>query len=253
MNSPRGSSLSFPHIREMQGIHLFHFGLSSCSQRVRLTLEEKGLDWTSHIFDLDKMENVSAAYHKIHPKGYVPALVHDGKLVTESVNIIRYIDRVFPQPQLLPAIEDERSMIDECLRIADEHQWCLKTLTYEMLFKSRGLFSKDDDLSYYLNHQNNVELANFVREFSAGFSEQKIRSCLDQSQKFLQMVNQRVSERPYLAGKEFSLADIAIVVNVHRLKLIELNLTDLPALQAWYTLISDRPSFHRAILDYQPG
>ena len=37
-----------PDVPGMRGLHLFHFVLSNCSQRVRLGLEEKGLDWTSH-------------------------------------------------------------------------------------------------------------------------------------------------------------------------------------------------------------
>ena len=53
----------------MQGLHLFHFTLSNCSQRVRLGLEEKGLVWTSHHLNLAANEHVTSDYQRINPKG----------------------------------------------------------------------------------------------------------------------------------------------------------------------------------------
>ena len=35
-----------PSIKSMKGIHVFHYFLSNCAQRVCIALEEKGLDWT---------------------------------------------------------------------------------------------------------------------------------------------------------------------------------------------------------------
>ena len=49
-----------PDIPHMKGLHLFHFVLSNCSQRVRLGLEEKGLEWTSHHLNLPGNEHVSS-------------------------------------------------------------------------------------------------------------------------------------------------------------------------------------------------
>jgi len=42
--------------------------------RVRMTLEEKGLDWTSHHLDLRKKENISDDYFGINPNGLVPVM-----------------------------------------------------------------------------------------------------------------------------------------------------------------------------------
>ena len=89
-------------VTEYKGLHLYHFSQSNCSMRVRMTLEEKGLKWTSHHVNLHKGENVTPEYFGIHPKGLVPALVHDGVLIIESTDIIDYLDRQFPDPPLRP-------------------------------------------------------------------------------------------------------------------------------------------------------
>ena len=43
----------------LERLHLYHGAISNCSMRVRMTLIEKGLPWTSHHIDLKKKENIS--------------------------------------------------------------------------------------------------------------------------------------------------------------------------------------------------
>ena len=63
---------SHPGVPAMKGLHLFHFVVSNCSQRVRFALEEKGLAWQSHHLNLPANEHVSEEYQSLNPKG-VPA------------------------------------------------------------------------------------------------------------------------------------------------------------------------------------
>ena len=44
-------------VEAFQGLHLYHGAISNCAMRVRMTLIEKGLTWTSHHIDLKKKEN----------------------------------------------------------------------------------------------------------------------------------------------------------------------------------------------------
>ena len=87
-------------IRTMQGIHLYQYFLSNCSQRGCIALEEKGLDRTPHPINLFTQENTSDEYFRINPRGLVPAMVHDGVVITESIDILRYIEDRFPEPAL---------------------------------------------------------------------------------------------------------------------------------------------------------
>ena len=76
---------------------------SICTQKVFLTLTEKGLDWESEYIDLFKNEQYRPEYVRLNPKGVVPTLIHQGQPVIESTLICEYIDRAFPDPSLIPA------------------------------------------------------------------------------------------------------------------------------------------------------
>ena len=82
-------------LKDLDGLHLWHGELSSCSQRVRITLEEKNLDWNSHIISIPKNEHATPEYQAIHPYGLVPAFVDNGVLLIESCDIIAYLDEKY--------------------------------------------------------------------------------------------------------------------------------------------------------------
>jgi glutathione S-transferase len=84
-------------------IELYHFGFSTCSQKVRLVLAEKGIDFVSHEVNLIAGAQHDPAYVKLNPKHVVPTLVHDGRVLVESSLIIAYLDDAFPEPPLRPA------------------------------------------------------------------------------------------------------------------------------------------------------
>ena len=81
-------------------LELYHNGLSSCSQKVRLVLEEKSLDWQGHDVDLLTGGQHDAEYVKLNPNHVVPTLVHDGFVLTESTLIGEYLEDVFPDPPM---------------------------------------------------------------------------------------------------------------------------------------------------------
>jgi ganglioside-induced differentiation-associated protein 1 len=75
-----------------KGLHVFHFMGSSCSQKLRIFLNLKGIEWQSHLVDLMTGENFQPWFLGINPRGLVPVLVHDGKVHIESNDIIQYLE-----------------------------------------------------------------------------------------------------------------------------------------------------------------
>jgi glutathione S-transferase len=71
-------------VRNWRGIHLLHYDVSPCSQKVRILLNEKNLAWRSHHIDLGKHQHVTPWFLSINPRGVVPVLVHDGAVHVES-------------------------------------------------------------------------------------------------------------------------------------------------------------------------
>ncbi len=242
---------SNPYISNMKGVHLFHFGLSSCSQRVRFALEEKAVNWQSHSINLNKMEHVSDDYQKIHPKGYVPAFIHNGQLLTESKDIIRYIDTHFDGPSLQDISSEKNNEIDHWLIAANANQSHLKVLTYELLFKPKGHFSDPKEVEHYIKHQKNQELVQFLTDFVNGFGDERINYNLKETHTYLKQLDKALLKQDYLAGNKFSLADIANIVNIHRYTLCQLELDQYLGIQRWYRLIQARPAFKKAITEWE--
>ncbi|KAF8374790.1 hypothetical protein PRIPAC_81219 [Pristionchus pacificus] len=75
---------------------------SSAAWRVRIALHLKGLSFESKTVKWDD-EKVMADIREKNPSVRIPVLVHNGKVLTESLAIVEYIDEVFPGPKLLPA------------------------------------------------------------------------------------------------------------------------------------------------------
>ena len=84
-------------------ITLYHFHGSTCSQKVRLVLAEKGLDYESREVNLLAGGQHDPDYVKLNPNHVVPTLVHDGGVFIESTLINEYLDDAFPETPLRPA------------------------------------------------------------------------------------------------------------------------------------------------------
>jgi glutathione S-transferase len=82
-------------------LELYHSINSVCAQKVRIALEEKGLEARDHLMTL-RGDQYEPAYLKLNPNGVVPTLIHDGEPITESSLILYYIDDAFPEAPLMP-------------------------------------------------------------------------------------------------------------------------------------------------------
>lgn len=104
-------------------IELYTYWRSSAAYRVRIALNLKGLAYESipvHLLS-GGGEQHGDAYRSVNPQGLVPALVHEGEVVTQSMAICEYLEECFPQPPLLPPGPVERARVRSlALQIACE-------------------------------------------------------------------------------------------------------------------------------------
>jgi len=87
-------------VLEWNGLHVFHFPYSACSQKLRIFLNLKEAKWESHLVDLMVNENLTDHFLGINPRGLVPVLVHDGDVYIESNDILTYLESAFPEGRL---------------------------------------------------------------------------------------------------------------------------------------------------------
>jgi|SaaInlV_150m_DNA_6_1039752.scaffolds.fasta_scaffold37917_2 glutathione S-transferase len=69
-----------------RGIRVYQCFISNCAQQVNLALAKK-LRWTTTSVNLLMRQNIRESYLKINPKDLAPRMVHDGDVITESIDI----------------------------------------------------------------------------------------------------------------------------------------------------------------------
>jgi maleylacetoacetate isomerase len=106
-------------------VKLYGYWRSSAAWRVRIALNLKGLAWQSAPVHLVRGggEQHAPAFRALNPQGLVPALEIDGRVLTQSLAIIEYLDETRPDPPLLPADAPGRARVRSLAQLvaADIH------------------------------------------------------------------------------------------------------------------------------------
>lgn len=92
---------------------LYTYFRSSAAYRVRIALNLKGLDYQAVPVHLarDGGEHRRKDYLAVNPAALVPAVAEDGRVLTQSMAIIEYLDETHPAPPLLPGTATDRARI----------------------------------------------------------------------------------------------------------------------------------------------
>lgn len=86
-------------------VTLFH-APNSRSAGVRILIEELQAEHELHVLDLPKQQQREPAYLAVNPMGKVPAVLHQGVLVTEQAAIYQYLAELYPERELVPPVGD---------------------------------------------------------------------------------------------------------------------------------------------------
>jgi glutathione S-transferase len=234
----------------MQSLVLYNAPQSTCSQRVRFTLHEKGLVFSELKLDLFSGDQLRPEYLQINPNGVVPSLVHDGRVVIDSAVIIEYLNEVFPEPTpLVPQDPVARAAMRSFIRYTDEVPTpAVRVPSYNLAF---------------LPHYRDMPEADFIalaeskplrKEFllsmgRSGFPAQEMQKALDRLRQATERISEalRTSGGPWLMGPNLSLADIAIMPVLVRMA--DLGLCTLwehlPEIEPWLAGLRARPAFSK--------
>ncbi|MCC6778894.1 MAG: glutathione S-transferase family protein [Hyphomicrobiales bacterium] len=230
---------------------LYHYWDSFCSFKVRLCLEEKELAWRSENINLMMFENLTPRYLEVNPNGLVPALVHDNHTILESSIINEYLDGVFPDPKLRPTDELELARMRYWVGIEEQQLFkAIRPASLNLIMKRIFQRMTAQELDAHLARHPRQHLVGRLRRM---FTEPVDQTAIDKSRQTLratfQKMNEELARQPWLAGRTYSLADIAAAPVIDRVLSLQLSdlWQDLGALRDWVDRVSSRPAYRRAL------
>ena len=233
-------------------LRLYHCDFSTCSQKVRLCLAEKGQGFESRVMDLAAQEHLQPDYLALNPNGVVPTLVFAGQPVIDSSVICEFLDEMFPDPALAPPDAVGRARMRAWMRYLEEAPTtAIRVPSFNRIFA--GAFDGMDAASFDAFTDAMPLRKAFYREMGrTGFDEAKVGASLERLRQSLTRAEAALAAGPWLVGEAFSLADILLIPTVVRMEDLGLDSLwqDLPGVAGWYARVQARPSFAEA---FYPG
>jgi glutathione S-transferase len=240
-------------------LKLYHHPGSVCAQKVRLVLEELRIPWTSIVIDIHGGEQLREEYLRINPRGVVPTLDTDGRIIIESNIIIEFLADAHGDA-LRPKDAYPRARMRLWLKRLDEnlHRSCgILTGAANASARAAAIVKSGRSKEEYFSlipDAGRREWLPHVIEFGVRAPEvpQALKCFVDTVDDMAKVL----ATQPYLVGSDYTLADAGLtpyVMRLDRLGMAEV-FERYPAVIDWYRRITARPNFADAIAIYdQPG
>ena len=207
---------------------LYHLWLTPNCRAVRIALAEKGLDFE---LVLEKTWERRIEFLTLDPAGEVPVLVEaDGAVIGGSDAILEYLDDVYKTPSLIGASPLVRAEVRRLVSwFGDKFAREVSDLIHGEKFVKRFLTKGEPD-------------------------SQAVRAGLTNIRTHLDYVAYLTERRNWLAGNEFSLADVMAGAHISTIDYMgDVPWSKFEAAKEWYARIKSRPSFRSVLEDHIPG
>lgn len=232
-------------------IELYTHPMSPCAQKVRIVLSEKHLDWTAHHIELAEKENLQPAYLKLNPLGVVPTLVDDGVPVIESSIICEYLDDRFPQVPLKPADAYLRSQMRFWMKHVDTklHPSC-GALQWPIVMRPAMMAKTEHERQQLLARiPEKPRRERQKRLVEMGLEAPDVLDSVRIYRKTILDMEAALEQHPWVAGDQFSLADICLVPYFQTVKQFswEAMYQDCPRVSDWVERCMNRSSYQEGV------
>ncbi|WP_281973448.1 glutathione S-transferase [Ruegeria faecimaris] len=194
-------------------------------RRARMLIAEKGLEIETRNISIAKAEQLDGAFLAVNPNATIPVLVTDeGATLTENLGIAAYLEARFPEPPLMGRTPDEKGLVLMWNSIVEQQGG---VPIAEALRNTHPAF-KDRAIPGPANYAQIPELA---------------QRGMDRVGRFFDLLETRLKDSAFVAGAEFTLADISTFVFVDFARVIKMRIPqENTATLSWFDKIASRTS-----------
>ena len=207
-------------------ITLYDCATAPSPRRARILLAEKGITHETVQVDLRTKEQLSDAFRAINPQCTVPALrTEDGQMFTDNAAITAYLEARYPQPPLLGTTPAQKA------EIASRH-WRVEF---------EGLLAIAEAL-----RNSAPAMANRALPGPVDYAQipELAQRGLARVQQFMDMLDQHLAGREFIAAGQFSIVDITAVVAIDFARVVRVKPGEQHVdLRRWREAMALRPSF----------
>jgi maleylacetoacetate isomerase len=214
---------------KLAAMKLYGYYRSTAAFRVRIALNIKGLQYEYVSRHLRKGEHRTPEYFGLNPQGLVPALEDGGRVYSQSLAIIEYLDEKYPQPPLLPGDAGDRAVVRSlALAVACDMHPLNNLRVLNFLRKPLGLDETAVTHTWY---------GHWIAEGFRALEEEARRASKDGRHMF---------------GKSLTLADVYIVPQMYNAVRFNCDVTPYPMLCGICAYLETLPEFAQAAPEAQP-
>ncbi|KAJ6774178.1 GLUTATHIONE S-TRANSFERASE TCHQD [Salix purpurea] len=236
-------------------MQLYHHPYSLDSQKVRLALEEKGIDYTSNHVNPITGRNMDASFFRINQSARLPVFQNGSHIIFNTIEIIQYIERI-----AVVSLGGDDTFFSSREVVEWMHKiqaWNPKYFTLSHVpEKYRISVSKFNRQVIIARMSESPELASayHCKLKDAYETEDKLKNPLvlkrskEHLVRLLDEVETKLKETAFLAGDEFSMADVMLIPVLARLVLLNVEdeyISSRPNIAEYWVLMQQRPSYKK--------
>ncbi|CAL0319437.1 unnamed protein product [Lupinus luteus] len=238
-------------------MQLYHHPFDLDSQKVRLALEEKGIDYTSYHANPITGKNLDSSFFKMNPSGRLPVFQNGSHIIYKTIDIIQYIERIAEVSSGSETISTSGREVTKWMQKIQE--WDPKYFSLSYIPEKHRLYvSKFIRRVVIARMAESPELAGAyhkkLKEIYQTEEKLKDTDVLRRSKehlvRILDEVERQLSETRYLAGEQFSMADLMLIPLLARLVVLDLEgeyITSRPNIVEYWFMVQQRPSYKKVI------
>lgn len=232
-------------------LELYHWEPSVDSGEPLICLREKQLPFESRYVDLLQLQQHRPEFLRLNPSGQVPVLVHEGRVITEASLAMLYLEDAFPQRPLVPKSLAAQYEVHFWIKYVEERVTPYVTLLGWRAFTRPALPRERLEEAGRTTERLPPERRKlWEKALDDAYSDEEIALARESLASAAGRIERALERAPWLAGESYSLADIALVLAVRALRVVEPGLMSAertPRTLEWLSRLERRPAIRETL------